>query len=33
MLGGVKDKIMSLFKTDTTKDYSKPAQVDNVYRG
>ena len=32
-IGGVKDKIMSLFKTNTTKDYSKPTRFKNAYRG
>ena len=30
-MGGVKDKIMSLFKNNSTKDYSQPARVENVY--
>ena len=30
MVGGVKDQIMSLFKT---KDYSKPERVKTVYGG
>ena len=30
---GVKGKIMSLFKTSTTKNYSKPTHVKNVYGG
>ena len=29
----VKDKIISLFKTDKTKNYSKPTRVNNVYGG
>ena len=29
-MGGVKDQIMSLFKT---KDYSRPKRVKNVYGG
>ena len=28
-----KDKIMNLFKTNTTKYYSKPARAKNVYGG
>ena len=32
-MGGVKDKIMSLFKTNTSKDYSKSACVNNVNGG
>ena len=32
-MSSVKDEIMSLFKTNTTKDYAKPAQVKNVYGG
>ena len=31
MVWGVKDKIMSLFKTNTTKDYNKAIRVMNVY--
>ena len=30
MVGGVKDKITSLFKTNTTEDYSKSTRVNNV---
>ena len=30
---GVKEEIMSLFKTNTTKDYSRPTRVNNVYSG
>ena len=30
LVGGIKDKIMSIFKTNATKDYSKPAQVKNL---
>ena len=33
MSGNVKDKIISLFKTNTTKDYNKPALEKNVYGG
>ena len=33
MMGVVKDKIMSLFRTNITKDYSKPTCVNNVYGG
>ena len=33
MMVGVKDKIMSLFKTNTTDNSSKPTRVNNVYRG
>ena len=33
MVGSVKDKIMSLFKTNTTKNYIKPARISNVYGG
>ena len=29
----VKDKIMSLFKTNAIKDYSKPMNTNNVYGG
>ena len=32
-VGCVKDKVMSLFKTNTTKDYSKLTRVKNVYGG
>ena len=32
-MDNVKDKIMSLFKTNLTKDYSKPTRVKNVYGG
>ena len=32
-MGGVKDKIMSLLKTNTTKDYNKPTRVNNVFGG
>ena len=32
-LGNAKDKIMSLFKTNTTEDCIKPTHVSNVYRG
>ena len=30
-MSGVKNKIMSLFKTNTTKNYSKPKDANNVY--
>ena len=33
MVGDVEDKIMSLFKTNTAKDYSKPTHVNHVYEG
>ena len=33
MLGDAKDKIMSLFKTNTIEDCIKPAHVSNVYGG
>ena len=33
ILGDVKDKIMSLFKTNTTEDCIKPTHVSNVYGG
>ena len=33
MVGNVKDKIISLFKTNTTKDYTEPTHVNNVYGG
>ena len=33
MVGGVKDKTMSLFETNTAKDYSKPTCVNNMYEG
>ena len=32
-MGGVKDKSMSHFKTNTIKDLSKPKNVNNVYWG
>ena len=32
-MGGVNDKIMSLFKTNTTKEFSKTTRVSNVYGG
>ena len=32
MVDGVKDKIMSLFKTTTTNDYNKSTCVSNVYQ-
>ena len=33
MVGGVNDKIMSLFKTNTSKEFSKTTRVSNVYGG
>ena len=30
-VGGITDKGMSLFETNTTKNYSKPKRVKNVY--
>ena len=30
-MGGIKDKIMSLFKVNTTKNYMKPTCVNNVH--
>ena len=33
MVGGVKYKIMSLFKTKTTENYWKPIRVNYVYGG
>ena len=33
MVGGVKDKIMSLFKTNTANGYSKLTRVNSVYGG
>ena len=32
-VGGVKDKIINLFKTTTTRDYSKPKRPGNLYGG
>ena len=32
-LGHVKDKIISLFKINTTKDHSKPTSSKNLYGG
>ena len=32
-MDNVKDKIVSLFKTNLTKDYSKPTRIKNVYGG
>ena len=32
-MGSVEDNIMSLFKTNTTEDFSKPTSVNNVYGG
>ena len=31
IVGGVIDKTMRIFKTNTNKDYSKPKRVNNVY--
>ena len=31
MAGDAKDKIMILFKTNTTENYIKPTRVNNVY--
>ena len=31
MVGSVRDKIISLFKTNTIKNYDKPTYVSNVY--
>ena len=33
MMGLVKDKIMSLFKANTIKNYSKPTPFNNMYGG
>ena len=33
MLGGVRDNILILFKTNTTNDDSKPKRVNNMYGG
>ena len=33
MVGGVKDKIKSLFKKNTTEYYSKSTRVNNVHEG
>ena len=33
MVGSVQDKIMSLFKSNTTKNFSKPTRVNNMYGG
>ena len=30
-MGGVKDEIMGLFKTNTTKDFSKPTCINNIH--
>ena len=30
-MGGIKDKIMHRFQTNTAKDYSKPPRVENIY--
>ena len=32
-VGGAKGKILSLFKTNTTKEYSKPTHIKNVHGG
>ena len=32
MVGGIRNKIMSLFKTNTTEKNSKPTPISNVYR-
>ena len=32
-MGGAKDKTMSLFKTNTTKDYSKLMDIRNINAG
>ena len=32
-MGGFKDKIISLFKTNTTENNSKPTRVMNVHKG
>ena len=32
-MGGVKEKIMSFFKANTTKNYSNATRVQNVYHG
>ena len=31
-MGGNTDKIMRLLKTNTTKDYNRPARANNVFR-
>ena len=33
MVGGVKEKLISLFKTTTTKDYNKSTNINNSYGG
>lgn len=33
IVGGVKEKIVGLFKTSTTEDYQELTHVNNVYRG
>ena len=33
MMCGVKNKIMNLFKINTTEDYSKPMHVNDMNRG
>lgn len=33
VVGGVKNKIMNLFKKNTTEDYSKTMHVNNMNRG
>ena len=30
-MGAVKDKIMSLYKTNVIKDYRKPTRIKNMY--
>ena len=30
-MGGIKDKIMSLFKITKNKEYSKPTRLNNAY--
>ena len=32
-VGGSKDRIMILFKTTLTRDYSKPTRAKNIYGG
>ena len=33
MVGGVKDKVMSLFKIISTKDYNKLTHINDLYEG
>ena len=33
MVGGTEDKVMSLFKTNTTESFGKPTLVKNLYGG